>query len=447
MKSLTRAFIALAIAVVIAAGLVFWKRHHDAQAKVQLTAADIELLLADAPPQALAQLTADEEARKKLAENLSTTLAIAEEARAKGYADKPETRRQLEIQRAVILVTAHLKKTQPDVQLGPDALEKLVSDEEVANFFKVPLNEVKLKQTLEDLKKQGGPELPPEELEKARKDYARVFILAEKAEADMPKWSEEDRRKVELQIMQQEARVLIAAYGEDLNKELEPKPEEIEAYLKENPDLDEAGAKEKADEILKRIRGGEDFAALAKKYSTDGSRTKGGDLGYFTRGRMVPEFEQTAFNTPAGQVADPVKTQFGYHIIKVTDKRASKAGGEGEAGEEVRASHILIPITKGQEPNPMAPPSDPQQRAKAAVSAEKQEKLIEEIKKRSRVVVAENFKVPAPKAGSAMLPPGLEAVTEDEMGEDAEMVAPTDSKSSSRAPKTAPKGRQAAPVQ
>jgi hypothetical protein len=253
-------------------------------------------------------------------------------------------------------------------------------------------------------------------------------------------------RKVELQLMQQEARVLIAAYGEDLNKELEPKPEEIEAYLKENPELDEAGAKQKADDIMKRIRGGEDFAALAKKYSTDGSRTKGGDLGYFTRGRMVPEFEQTAFSSPVGQVADPVKTQFGYHIIKVTDKR-TKAGGEGEAAEEVRASHILIPVTSGQESNPLMPPADPQRRAKAAVSAEKQEKLIEEIKKRSRVKVAENFKVPAPKAGTSMLPPGLEVVPEDEMGEDAEVVAPTDSKSAPSAGKATPKGKQPAPTQ
>lgn len=417
---------------------------------VALTASDVELLLEDAPPQALAQLTSDEEARKKLAENLGTTLALAEEARAKGYADKPEIKRQLEIQRAVILATAYAKKQQPDLQLAPGALDKLVSEQEVEDFYKQPLNkdgqsvnEVKLKETIEDLKKEGGPELPPEELETARKEFARIFVLAEKAEKE----GLGKDRKTQLQLMQQEARVLIAAYGEDLNKELEPKPEEIEAYLKENPELDEAGAKAKADEILKRIRSGEDFAALAKKFSTDGSRTKGGDLGYFTRGRMVPEFEQTAFNTPAGQVADPVKTQFGYHIIKVVDKRQSKAGGEGEAGEEVRASHILIPITKGQEPNPMMPPADPQQRAKAAVSAEKQEKLIEEIKKRSRVTVAENFKVPAPKAGSAMLPPGLEAVTEEEMGEDAEVVAPTDSKSAPSARKAAPKGKQPAPVQ
>jgi chromosomal replication initiation ATPase DnaA len=178
LKSLTRALIALVVAVVIAGGLVFWKRHHDAQAKVELTAADVELLLADAPPQALAQLTADEDARKKLAENLSTTLAIAEEARAKGYADKPEVKRQLEIQRAVILATAYAKKQQPNLQLAPGALDKLVTDQEVEDFYKQPLNETRLKETLEDLKKEGGQELPPEELETARKEFARIFVLA-----------------------------------------------------------------------------------------------------------------------------------------------------------------------------------------------------------------------------------------------------------------------------
>jgi hypothetical protein len=119
---------------------------------------------------------------------------------------------------------------------------------------------------------------------------------------------------------------------------------------------------------------------------------------------MVPEFEQTAFNTPVGQVSEPVKSQFGYHIIKVTDKRTGNAGGQQT--EEVRASHILIPVSAGQPENPMMPKPDPKASAKAQIEAEKQEKLLEEIKKRSRVVVAENFKVPEPKPGAAM-PPGM----------------------------------------
>ncbi|MBU1937511.1 peptidylprolyl isomerase, partial [bacterium] len=91
-------------------------------------------------------------------------------------------------------------------------------------------------------------------------------------------------------------------------------------------------------ELLERARSGEeDFAELAKTYSEDpGSGAQGGDLGFFSRGRMVPSFENVAFETPIGEVSDTVITRFGVHIIKVTDRKV-------EAGEEqVKASHILL---------------------------------------------------------------------------------------------------------
>ncbi|MFD2761065.1 peptidylprolyl isomerase [Lentibacillus juripiscarius] len=67
---------------------------------------------------------------------------------------------------------------------------------------------------------------------------------------------------------------------------------------------------------------GGDFAELAKEYSTDkASAEKGGDLGYFSTGKMVPAFEDKAYSMDKGDVSDPVKTEHGYHIIKVTDKR------------------------------------------------------------------------------------------------------------------------------
>ena len=77
------------------------------------------------------------------------------------------------------------------------------------------------------------------------------------------------------------------------------------------------------DGLLKRARSGEDFAALAKEHSQDGSAPQGGDLGYFTRDRMVPPFADAAFSTPPGQITDVVTTSFGYHIIKVIDKKAA----------------------------------------------------------------------------------------------------------------------------
>ena len=70
-------------------------------------------------------------------------------------------------------------------------------------------------------------------------------------------------------------------------------------------------------EILERIKAGEKFGKLAKELSTDsGSAKRDGSLGYFGRGKMVKEFENTAFKLEVGQISEPVKTQYGYHIIK-----------------------------------------------------------------------------------------------------------------------------------
>ena len=74
-----------------------------------------------------------------------------------------------------------------------------------------------------------------------------------------------------------------------------------------------------AQELRAKIAKGESFANLAKEYSIDVSKKRGGDLGFFGRGIMVPEFEKAAFALQKGQVSDVVKTQFGYHVIKRLD--------------------------------------------------------------------------------------------------------------------------------
>jgi peptidyl-prolyl cis-trans isomerase C len=78
---------------------------------------------------------------------------------------------------------------------------------------------------------------------------------------------------------------------------------------------------EEAKAILAQLKGGADFATLAKEKSKDPGGADGGDLGYFTKEQMVPEFAAVAFKLDKGQLSDPVKTQFGWHIIKVEDKR------------------------------------------------------------------------------------------------------------------------------
>ncbi|HOM95607.1 MAG TPA: peptidylprolyl isomerase [Methanofastidiosum sp.] len=76
-----------------------------------------------------------------------------------------------------------------------------------------------------------------------------------------------------------------------------------------------------AKEILDKINRGDKFSDLAKKYSECPSKKKGGDLGFFTRQKMVKEFEKAAFEGNVGSVVGPVKTQFGWHLIKILEKK------------------------------------------------------------------------------------------------------------------------------
>ncbi len=86
-----------------------------------------------------------------------------------------------------------------------------------------------------------------------------------------------------------------------------------------------SAALKKIKDAQAEIKGGADFEAVAKKYSDDpGSKNRGGDLGFFAKGDMVPEFEKAAFSLNVGQISEPVLTDFGYHIIKVEEKRAAK---------------------------------------------------------------------------------------------------------------------------
>ena len=110
------------------------------------------------------------------------------------------------------------------------------------------------------------------------------------------------------------------------NSEQYTTPEQVRAshILLKTEGKDDAAVKAKAEELLKQARGGADFADLAKKNSEDEASAKnGGDLDYFGRGRMVPEFDQTVFAMQPGTISDVVKTQYGYHIIKLVDKKTA----------------------------------------------------------------------------------------------------------------------------
>ena len=153
-----------------------------------------------------------------------------------------------------------------------------------------------------------------------------------------------EKRKVKYAMLDLQAlRQRVAVAPADVKRQYEDNisqyttPEQVRAshILLKTEGKDDAAVKKQAEEILAKAKApGADFAKLANQYTEEeAGKTKGGDLDFFGKGQMVPEFEKVAFALQPGQISDSVvKTEFGYHIIKVTDKRA----GGTRAFEEVR---------------------------------------------------------------------------------------------------------------
>jgi peptidyl-prolyl cis-trans isomerase D len=151
-----------------------------------------------------------------------------------------------------------------------------------------------------------------------------------------------ERRKVKfLLIDEAQARQKVAVtptdvqnhYNENIQQFQSPEQVRASHILLKTENKDEAAVRKQAEDILQQVKAGADFAALAKKYSEDdASKATGGDLDYFGRGRMVPEFENAAFAMQPGQISELVKTQYGFHIIKVVDKKP----GSTRSLDEVR---------------------------------------------------------------------------------------------------------------
>jgi len=142
-----------------------------------------------------------------------------------------------------------------------------------------------------------------------------------------------EKRKIRYLLLDLEAmRAKVVVPAADIEKaynsgiEQYTTPEQVRAshILLKTEGKDDATVKAKAEEILKQAKAGADFADLAKKNSEDEQSAKnGGDLDYFGRGRMVPEFDQAVFAMQPGQLSDLVKTQYGYHVIKLVDKKSA----------------------------------------------------------------------------------------------------------------------------
>ncbi|HMJ83529.1 MAG TPA: SurA N-terminal domain-containing protein [Vicinamibacterales bacterium] len=167
------------------------------------------------------------------------------------------------------------------------------------------------------------------------------------------------------------------AYNSSIEQYTTPEQVRASHILLKTEGKTDADVKAKAEAILKQAKAGADFAELAKKNSEDESNAKnGGDLDYFGRGRMVPEFDQAVFAMQPGQISDLVKTQYGYHIIKMVDKKNAATRSLAEVRQQLTDQ---LAYERAQ--------------AQAAVLAEKLEKQVSKPADLDKVAKAEGLTV------------------------------------------------------
>lgn len=175
-------------------------------------------------------------------------------------------------------------------RFGKDVLQELVHEKVLGKKFKVTDKEIDA------------------EIDKMKQQYGNQYDLIVQQYGD-----DVVRQMVKVDLLRKKA---TEAEIKITDKELKEYYDSLKGKIRASHILvqDEKTAKE----VKEKLNKGEKFEDLAKEYSTDGSAAKGGDLGWFGKGQMVKEFENAAFQLKEGQVSDPVKTDFGYHIIKVT---------------------------------------------------------------------------------------------------------------------------------
>ncbi|MFN0087448.1 MAG: peptidylprolyl isomerase [Blastocatellia bacterium] len=304
-----------------------------------LNPADMTTLADTFPEMQKRMLAQNEQARKGFIDNFKRAFALAQAAEAEGLDKSEKFKQQLAINVAQLLA----------VEFGKRNPDTIVKKEDWEAYYAAHKTEFEADFSFVNKSRKQTP--TDEQKEQQREMWSEMKHRAELAS----KAGIEKDPAIVAQIKFGKANILANLYAELLEERFKLTDAERKTYIAEHPEADVEKLREKAQGLLDRVKKGESFEKIADEFNEDGTKGRGGDLDWFARGKMDPDFETAAFALQKGQLTtELVKTGFGYHIIRVDDRRMSAPPPPPPAGaspgpvaaptpqEEIRARHIFV---------------------------------------------------------------------------------------------------------
>ena len=309
---------------------------------------DFELLLKDVPEDSRKKLAGDAAFRKKQVEGLRQLFAFACEAEKRGLANEETNAAELDNIRSEVAAANYDKLINKAPGSQPFSS---ITDSQIAEFYKVPSNQASFERFLKSKTeilhrndpRSAGRTISDDEKAAARDFFAKIKISELESEQKKATLGQDFAAPNRLQIFLQQTQFLAGTLSDKMALELSASESEIADYIRSHPEFDVSAKKALAAQLLARAKAGEDFAALADKYSEDPGNTaangqkQGGLYREVPKGTMVAAFENAALSLePRTIYPDLVESDFGFHIIKLE----SKIGNANDLKYDVR--HILI---------------------------------------------------------------------------------------------------------
>lgn len=407
-----KALIIVALIAIVVVAAVFWKlrnrtveaARHTAGPLKSLSEAEIVSMLQHQSlmePDRVHAIVETATTRKIFLNGLRDYLSLAAKARHVGLADDPNVQLSVEYKKNLLLAGLYQNKLDNDnkqfYEIPAAATAAFWSNPQNEKQFQAEINGLRaiqqsVKQKLGD---PAAPELQGEAWEKNRNQWAKVKILSNMAKADAGFMNQQ---AIQLRLRVNEAGILAFNY---LNKywlkDGMPTEDEIAQYLAEHPEYDVRKKREKAEQILQRARGGEDFGKLAEEFSEDtASKSKGGLYENVGTGFLWQPVEEVVLGLSKGQIADRlIESQYGYHIVQLVDSQVAK-DQSGDDAPKFSVRHILVRKTfpePGTPLNPNVPPSFIEARDIAVIVLKnaKRRRFIDEIVAAESVSLPDDF--------------------------------------------------------